>query len=313
MENESIGKEQYEIDYNLLIETLELKLNEQYKNFLRIKGKLLHETNDINILFHLFIYKSTEINPFEAEIEMTAEFIEKETPYIQIMTNFLEPTLYDIKNYFLCLTKQKDYIFTYKKLGKFQLIFIDILSNLQIFLSHLYNAEIFKTFIYFGEYSLNHIYHINNFLKNNEILDFFRVNRIRKDAIYEKIFYIILTELYLLVFEPENNNKSLGKILFYKKLSEISVSYEEVNFNYDDKIKKKLKITIKDLDYKILFKEKNNDNKINEKLKIPYLNYNSNISNNSSNIIDIDEQNNLCYKFYFIFINKEEDDNKNIY
>ena len=100
MENESIGKEQYEIDYNLLIETLELKLNEQYKNFLRIKGKLLHETNDINILFHLFIYKSTEINPFEAEIEMTAEFIEKETPYIQIMTNFLEPTLYDIKNYF---------------------------------------------------------------------------------------------------------------------------------------------------------------------------------------------------------------------
>ena len=33
MENESIGKEQYEIDYNLLIETLELKLNEQYKNF----------------------------------------------------------------------------------------------------------------------------------------------------------------------------------------------------------------------------------------------------------------------------------------
>ena len=186
MEIESIGKEQYEIDYNLLIETLELKLNEQYKNFLRIKGKLLHETNDINILFHLFIYKSTEINPFEAEIEMTAEFIEKETPYIQIMTNFLEPTLYDIKNYFLCLTKQKDYIFTYKKLGKFQLIFIDILSNLQIFLSHLYNAEIFKTFIYFGEYSLNHIYHINNFLKNNEILDFFRVNRIRKDAIYEK-------------------------------------------------------------------------------------------------------------------------------
>ena len=136
MENESIGKEQYEIDYNLLIETLELKLNEQYKNFLRTQGKLLHETNDINILFHLFIYKSTEINPFEAEIEMTAEFIEKETPYIQIMTNFLEPTLYDIKNYFLCLTKQKDYIFTYKKLGKFQLIFIDILSNLQIFLNY---------------------------------------------------------------------------------------------------------------------------------------------------------------------------------
>ena len=221
MEKENITKNQYEEDYILLIETLELKLNEKYKNQIKIKGKLLYETENISILFHIFIYKSTEINPFEADIEMTIDFIENEPPYVQIMTNFLEPTLYDIKNYFLCLTKKKDYIFSYKYFGKFQIIFIDILSHIQIFLHHLYDAEVFKTFIYFGEYSLNHIYHINNFLKNNEILDFFRVNRVRNEDFYEKIFYIILTEIYLIVFEPDDNNKSLGKILFYKKLSEI--------------------------------------------------------------------------------------------
>ena len=313
MEKENITKNQYEENYILLIETLELKINEKYKNQIKIKGKLLYETENISILFHIFIYKSTEINPFEADIEMTIDFIENEPPYVQIMTNFLEPTLYDIKNYFLCLTKKKDYIFTYKQLGKFQIIFLDIISNIQIFLYHLYNAELFKTFIYFGEYNLNHIYHINNFLQNNEILDFFRVNRVKNEQIYEKIFYIILTELHLIVFEPENNNKSLGRILFYKKLSEVSVSYEEVYFHFDDKVKKKLKVTIKDMQNKILFKENNNDNIINEDVKITNLNYNSNTSNNNSSQINyIEDKDDLCYKLCFLFINKEEIDDKNI-
>ena len=160
---------------------------------------------------------------------------------------------------------------------------------------------------------MNHIYHINNFLQNNEILDFFRVNRVKNEQIYEKIFYIILTELHLIVFEPENNNKSLGRILFYKKLSEVSVSYEEVYFHFDDKVKKKLKVTIKDMQNKILFKENNNDNIINEDVKITNLNYNSNTTNtNSSQINYIEDKDDLCYKLCFLFINKEEIDDKNI-
>ena len=87
----------------------------------------------------------------------------------------------------------------------------------------------------------------------------------------------------------------MGKILFYKKLSEISVSYEEVYMHFgEDKAKKKLKVTIKDLQNKILFKEKNNGDVINHKIKISYLNYNSNTSNtNSSQINDIEEKNEL--------------------
>ena len=81
----------------------------------------------------------------------------------------------------------------------------------------------------------------------------------------------------------------------------------------EDKVKKKLKVTIKDLQNKILFKEKNNGGVINHKIKISYLNYNSNTSNtNSSQINDIEEKNDLCNKLYFLFINKEEDDDKNI-
>ena len=98
---------------------------------------------------------------------MNIEFIENEPPYIQIMTNFLEPTIYDLKNYYLCLSEKVNYVFNHKQMGKCQLVFMDIITNIQFFLYHLYNCEIFKTFIYFGEYYSDHIYQINNFLKNN--------------------------------------------------------------------------------------------------------------------------------------------------
>ena len=345
MEKENITKIQYEEDYTLLIETLELKLNKQYKNIIKLQGKLLHETENINILFDVFLYKSTEINPFEADIEISIEFIENEAPYVQIMTNFLEPTLYDIKNYFLCLSKKKDYIFQSKYMGKCQIVFLEIISNMQIFLYHLYNCELFKTFVYFGEYNMNHIYHINNFLQNNEIIDFFRINRIDNEKFYEKILYIIITELHLIVFEPNDNNKSLCKILFYKKLSEIFINCEEVKYSTKDKTTKKLKVSIKDIKNNILFIKKHDKNMINDKIKILKKDNNSKSNQDipKSNEIIINEknykiadsnkkekqednydnkfktlnsnqsilnnnQNNSYNKFEFLFINEEEKD-----
>jgi hypothetical protein len=345
MESEISEISEEEQDYILFIESLELKLNKQYKNIIKLQGKLLHETENINILFDVFLYKSTEINPFEADIEISIEFIENEAPYVQIMTNFLEPTLYDIKNYFLCLSKKKDYIFQSKYMGKCQIVFLEIISNMQIFLYHLYNCELFKTFVYFGEYNMNHIYHINNFLQNNEIIDFFRINRIDNEKFYEKILYIIITELHLIVFEPNDNNKSLCKILFYKKLSEIFINCEEVKYSTKDKTTKKLKVSIKDIKNNILFIKKHDKNMINDKIKILKKDNNSKSNQDipKSNEIIINEknykiadsnkkekqednydnkfktlnsnqsilnnnQNNSYNKFEFLFINEEEKD-----
>ena len=345
MESEISEISEEEQDYILFIESLELKLNKQYKNIIKLQGKLLHETENINILFDVFLYKSTEINPFEADIEISIEFIENEAPYVQIMTNFLEPTLYDIKNYFLCLSKKKDYIFQSKYMGKCQIVFLEIISNMQIFLYHLYNCELFKTFVYFGEYNMNHIYHINNFLQNNEIIDFFRINRIDNEKFYEKILYIIITELHLIVFEPNDNNKSLCKILFYKKLSEIFINCEEVKYSTKDKTTKKLKVSIKDIKNNILFIKKHDKNMINDKIKIlkkdnnsksnQYIPKSNEIIINEKNykIVDFNKkenqednydnkvktlnsnqsiinynQNNSCNKFEFLFINEEEKD-----
>ena len=97
-------------------------------------------------------------------------------------------------------------------------------------------------------------------------MDFFRINRIENEKLFDKIFYIIVTELYLIAFEPENFNKSLAKILFFKKLTEISIKFEEIYYYLDNKLKKKLKLIIEDVEKRILFKE-NNINLMNEILK----------------------------------------------
>jgi hypothetical protein len=148
-----------------------------------------------------------------------------------------------------------------------------------------------------------------------------------------------------LVFEPENNNKSLGKILFYKKLSEITIQFEEVYCLSNYKINKKLKLIISDTKKKLLFKEDDKSNDINEEIRIVESEYindskninqqklrksinkkdlkitnknqeNTNINQNSIKNIDIidnpcvtkdkEKKNDICYKFEFLFINTNE-------
>ena len=82
-------------------------------------------------------------------------------------------------------------------------------------------------------------------MKNRNNIDFFRINQIKGENIYDNFYYIICTEIYFIVFEPLENDKSLGKILFYHKLSDIEFHYEEVGYSTDkNEVKKRLKIII---------------------------------------------------------------------
>ena len=335
-------------DYELFIETLEAKFNNEYNDYLKVNGKLLHDSDKINFNFNIVAYYNTEINPFDEEIEFFIEFIEKEKPYIQIISNFIRPTMYDIKNYFLCLSSKSNYIFEINTLEKFQLILEEIVSNIKYFLFHVKECESFKIFIYFGEYDINHLYHINDFLKNNETMEFFRINPISNDKFYEKMLYIICTQIFLIVFNPIENNKSLGRILFFVKLSDIDFNFEEIEYyNKKKKVKKRLKVIISEKKNRSLYKKFeeisgnstsikifkiydynnsinkniNNENenieenvKKDENFKKNKINKaNSNNSMNNNIIINMDNiKNNKKSKFEFLFIDKNEDDDNEV-
>ena len=257
--------------FELFIETLEYRINQNYN--VKINGKMLHDTEKINIHFDALLYDNSEINPFDEEIELSIDFFEDEIPYVQIMSNFHNPTFYDIKNYYLCLSSNQNYIFKKSRLDYCQLALEEIFSNMKYFLYHIRECDQMKTFIYFGEYNYDHIYHINNFLRNSEKIDFYRINRIKDNKFYDKMLYIICTELFIIAFVPIEENKSLGRILFYTKLSDTEFHFEEIGFSIDKaEPKKRLKVILVDTKNRLFFRESNEEIKSNSKVNLIKIN-----------------------------------------
>ena len=79
----------------------------------------------------------------------------------------------------------------------------------------------FNNFIFFGDYELKEIYNMNDFLEHSNML-FYRINQVSETVIEER--YIIITQLYFLLFSPKENDKSFAKLIFKEKLHDISFS-----------------------------------------------------------------------------------------
>ena len=89
--------------YELFLQSIEVKLKKQYPEIIELTSKVLYDTTKLHFLFNLFLFAETDLNPLDDPIEFNIEFIENENPYIQIITNLFEPTLYDLRNYYYCL------------------------------------------------------------------------------------------------------------------------------------------------------------------------------------------------------------------
>ena len=208
--------------------------------------------------------------------------------------------------------------------------------------------------IYYGDYTLNHQYLINDFLINKTIINFFRINDIdnkfssclndsaNKNNInnikINNLKYIIITQLYFLVFEPVNENKSYAKLIQIYHLKDINILIK-ANEKEKDKKSYYIKIT-KDINNTLLIKfilvhrnylskdenqiSKNEDiecdydshiqfkNSFDEKKEeLNYKNYLL-VIKNSKNLSAMDEQKDLSKKKKFISENRCNDYKKYI-
>ena len=215
---------------NLQIFIKEIKKNFSIKNKIIILGKILHFIEDEEVLyFNIFINQSTDINPFESDIKLAIELINNKTPYVRILSDFIFPTLYDNRNYYYCLTNQHEYRTDFNNLNIFEKILKDILNNgIANFLFCIKENFYLNNFVFYGEYELNTIYNINDFLENDRILKFYRINQIitnPKESLEER--YIILTQLYFLIFKPNNKDKSYATLLYVKHLKNITFNFSQ--------------------------------------------------------------------------------------
>ena len=146
-------------------------------------------------------------------------------PYVKCLTNFTYPNLYDNSNLYHSIIFFKDSSLTLKQKDPF-LIIEDIVLGIPLFLETIKSNEEKKIFYYYGEYSLNEIYDINDF-SNEECIKFFRVNQIIKKK--EIKSYIILNDVYFLLFEPVPDSNNYAKLVFISDILLLNNSKENPN------------------------------------------------------------------------------------
>ena len=275
-------------------EAIIIKIVNDLKKYedIKIQGKILFYSKQPIFYYICTILGKSNSNPFNKNITFGFEFINKEKPYITILTDFIEPTLNDNRNYYHCLSK--DYFFSLYDLKQHEIILEDIIKNIGKFLFHIKESTSINAFIFFGEYEFGHIYQINDFLQNNQILKFYRIyNKMKKEN------YIIFTKLYFLLFEPLQHDKALVKLVACRKLKDVDFFAEkdEKGKNFLLKFGKKDK-TVLAFEF------------IDRSLKDANDNNNEN-NNNEKEYINLDKlrkdlsiyQNNINYEKYIIILN----------
>ena len=253
--NESNSKleQEYENYINKSIETFH-----KYNEYIKLTGKILHYLSKPVLYYNCLVYSNTKINPFDFNIIFNFEFIDKEIPYISIISNcFLEPNLNDNRNYYRCLSKKYKYYFSWDNLIEHEKIMENIIIyGIENFLTFVNESLAVNIFIFFGQYEYEHIYQINDFLKNEIQFYFFRIN----DLLEKDEKYIIITELYFILFKPIETDKSLTKILFYQKLKDIDLNQIFIINDNKSNIILKLKETKygKDISFEIIDRKRKN-------------------------------------------------------
>ena len=228
MQNSIINESENYIKEGIYQKFIEKTLNDfKENNNITITGKLLHYSSESTLCYIVKVYKNTNINPFEQDILFSFEFINGETPYVSILTDFSEPTMNDNRNYYRCLTKEHNYIFYFDEYSALRKILKFMISGINNFLIFIKESIEVKYFIYFGEYEFKHVYQINDFLKNKN--NFYRIIEFNNNQ--EKELFIIFTKIYFMIFQPMESDKNLIKLIFLKELNEIDFIYDKNNDN----------------------------------------------------------------------------------
>ena len=198
--------------------------------------------NDKYLYIIIRLIKNTEYNPYKDldiyfSITLNDKFPES-LPIVKCITNFSFPTLNDNSDLYksICLFQISDKI---KKEEEHFSILEEVILGLTPFLEKIKKNEEENTFFYYGEYLLDEIYDINGFFSSQKN-EFFRVNQIIKGN--KLIKYIVLTDVYLLLFDPVPDVFNYAKLIFFADIMDLNDIKEEKNekliyleFNENDK------------------------------------------------------------------------------
>ena len=204
---------------NTIFESITSKLTEYIKKDVLIPTyRYINKDKNLYILF--LLKHSTEINPFKGmdfyfSITLNENYPNSE-PYVRCLSNFCNPTLFDNRNLNSSIINHK-YIHKDKD-DNFKPI-EEIVLNLPNFIKKVKENIDNQNLIYYGDYIIDDIYDLNDFLVNAQI-NFYRVEQVLKNKSIQR--YVIITEIYFLFFDPAPDSKNLAKLLFIGDIRQLT-------------------------------------------------------------------------------------------
>lgn len=181
--------------------------------------------NDKSLYIVLRYQKNTELNPIKGQdIYFSITLDEKfpsSFPYVRAICSFSFPSLQNNSNLFPSIMENKKL----ENKDPFSIV-EDIINNIPDFIRKVKNNEDIKNLTIYGDYIIDDIYEINDFLSCDK-LDFFRANQVMKDQEIER--YIMLTDVFFLLLDPAPDSKNLGKLIFIGNIFNLMNDQEDID------------------------------------------------------------------------------------
>ena len=167
-------------------------------------------------------------------------------PYVRALSSFCFPNLYDNSNLYNSIILFKDSTINSKNKDP-SLILDDIISGIPLLLKSIKKNEEKKIFYYYGEYSLDEIYDINDFF-SDENLKLYRTYQIIKKKEFKK--YIILNDVYFLLFDPLPDSNNYAKLVFMSDIlllynCEVEENEKIIHFEWNNNKNETIKMSFK--------------------------------------------------------------------
>jgi hypothetical protein len=221
---------------------------------LKLQFKMNSEKNTMMIF--LIFTKNTKLNPFIRNASFLIEYVldyccslksdgfilkensnqswydsAKKDPQVTSLSDCTFPSIMDNRNLLYSIISKK---FDHSSITSVCSDLCLIISNIPKFLKRIFDNFLNKTLVFYGDYYLDNIYDMNKFLINPK-LNFYKMYQriikvdeetgVKTEKLKER--YVILTELYFLLFNPVPNRKNMAKLIFWGDIRQIKRS---VNF-----------------------------------------------------------------------------------
>jgi len=163
-------------------------------------------------------------------IEVKKDFPDS-SPEVFCISNFIFPTLFDNRNLTLSILGN-----AWKPRNSLE----ELIESIPLFCERVLENTNNKYLVYYGEYRIDEVYDINNFLSNNE-LNFFKCVQFLKSKSATSSFkqlrkerYIVLSEVYFLLFDPAPNFKNMAKLIFWGDIRNLTITKTD-NYHENEK------------------------------------------------------------------------------